>query len=503
MKAVVLLMLLFVITSCKLDSSGRSGGSITGTEYPYSFSPGDQVYLRSVAGELVLLDVVDLDSDGIPDGLSVDGNASNLEFLALNPQAQELYQLDVDGNGTEDLFLHLSETAGITANTQRDGNGVDVRIVLDANMEAVGLDTTGDGNANISFSSITSLPTLYTLSFDGNGAITGTVPESIKGYENAQYTIPGNAGNLWTPTSEFVGWNAQNDGSGTTLLQNTTVTLTQNRQLFAEWNYLAPIPPNASDVTISRQSDEKILVSWTDPPGDLTQVDVSANFQGAQTTNISPGIEQADLGEAPYLEAYTVSMIFRNSTEYYSSLSIPVSLTDNRPPSLVPTMTGADLDVANRRSVGTTAQALYESWRAFDGQTQNAQGATYISAFDPVPYTDFSEWLSYAFPSPQLLQGYGMFLETSAGMSDDIPKSSPVTWVFQGSNDTETANPGDKVWVNLHSENSYTAWNYPEPGVFLLDTSTAYQYYRILVTETHAQFGAGVKAFGLAEWELY
>ena len=87
-------------------------------------------------------------------------------------------------------------------------------------------------------------PDQYSVTYDGNGATTGTVPTDSKSYnESDAVTVLGNTGNLdKTATVDgveknfvFAGWNTNADGTGTTYQANDTFTITGNTTLFAIW----------------------------------------------------------------------------------------------------------------------------------------------------------------------------------------------------------------------------------------------------------------------------
>lgn len=81
----------------------------------------------------------------------------------------------------------------------------------------------------------------YTVSYNANGALSGTVPASFTGPSGTLYTVAANSGNLSRIPAEgageaffYGGWNTASDGSGTTYAAGTgQFTLTQNMVLYA------------------------------------------------------------------------------------------------------------------------------------------------------------------------------------------------------------------------------------------------------------------------------
>jgi uncharacterized repeat protein (TIGR02543 family) len=78
--------------------------------------------------------------------------------------------------------------------------------------------------------------TSYTLSYDGNGAISGTVPASKSYTKRSTVTVSGNTGALAKSGYKFSGWNTEPDGSGTGYAGGSTFTMgSRNIVLYAQW----------------------------------------------------------------------------------------------------------------------------------------------------------------------------------------------------------------------------------------------------------------------------
>jgi hypothetical protein len=109
--------------------------------------------------------------------------------------------------------------------------------------------TAGDtfimGSADVTLSAVwekkssggggTTIPS-YTLSYDSNGAISGSVPAS-KSYTNgSMVTVCGNTGSLAKSGCRFSGWNTRPDGSGTDYAGGSTFTMgSSDVVLYAKW----------------------------------------------------------------------------------------------------------------------------------------------------------------------------------------------------------------------------------------------------------------------------
>ena len=79
--------------------------------------------------------------------------------------------------------------------------------------------------------------TTYTVTYNANGAISGSVPIDANNYQQGQIvTVLGNTGNLLKTNYFFSGWNSQADGSGTTHTQGQTFGMSNfNVTLYAKW----------------------------------------------------------------------------------------------------------------------------------------------------------------------------------------------------------------------------------------------------------------------------
>ncbi|MBI9106448.1 MAG: InlB B-repeat-containing protein [Spirochaetales bacterium] len=82
------------------------------------------------------------------------------------------------------------------------------------------------------------IPETYNISYDDNGADSGSVPVDSTGYiDGVDVFILDNTGNLSKSAYTFAGWNTSTDGSGTTYTGGTTYTMgSANIVLYAAWS---------------------------------------------------------------------------------------------------------------------------------------------------------------------------------------------------------------------------------------------------------------------------
>lgn len=115
-----------------------------------------------------------------------------------------------------------------------------------------------------------SLITTFTVTYDGNGATSGSVPASVA--TTGPFTVAA-AGDLEKTDYVFTGWNTAADGSGTAYDAGASATATANMTLYAQWvvSGSTPVPvtvytySNAAEVT---GSEEAQTATWTS--GDIT-----------------------------------------------------------------------------------------------------------------------------------------------------------------------------------------------------------------------------------------
>ena len=79
--------------------------------------------------------------------------------------------------------------------------------------------------------------TKYSVTYNGNGATSGSVPTDANEYEkNATVTVLGNTGDLAKVGYTFDGWNTKADATGTGYAAGSTFNIQQNTTLYAKWN---------------------------------------------------------------------------------------------------------------------------------------------------------------------------------------------------------------------------------------------------------------------------
>jgi uncharacterized repeat protein (TIGR02543 family) len=242
---------------------------------------------------------------------------------------------------------------------------------------------------------IVNVPETYTISYDANGADSGSVPAEQQKTEGNEVTLADNTGNLVKAGNTFVGWNTAADGTGTQYAVNSTFSEDANLELFARWSliptYTVSYDANGADsgtvpsdqikiqdeaLTLSENTGNlaktgETFVGWnTAPDGNGTYYSESASY----TANADVTL----FAEWTALPTYTITYNANGA----DSGSVPSSQTK---------IQGIDLTLAsNTGSLSKTGYA-FAGWNtASNGSgTSYSEGAPYTSNAD---ITLFAEW---------------------------------------------------------------------------------------------------------------
>jgi uncharacterized repeat protein (TIGR02543 family) len=128
----------------------------------------------------------------------------------------------------------------------------------------------------------------FTVTYDGNGNTSGSVPIDSTNYEQGQtVTVLGNTGNLMNGVYPFSGWNTQADGNGTTYWQGSTFTIgSANVTLFAMWTERFSPLPNAEAEQLSIEATGSLTAPLTVYNRVVTELD-SIRAVYSSTVNIT------------------------------------------------------------------------------------------------------------------------------------------------------------------------------------------------------------------------
>jgi hypothetical protein len=131
----------------------------------------------------------------------------------------------------------------------------------------------------------------YTITFDGNGATTGTAPGSQSARAGSAITIPPGTG-LEKTGSTFGGWNTRANGSGTDYAAGTTITVQTDMKLYAKWTAVSTAETPSYTVTFSH--------NYTGCPAPSAQTGVSIAAPAEPTRGADWKFVRWETGRYPY-----------------------------------------------------------------------------------------------------------------------------------------------------------------------------------------------------------
>ena len=151
-----------------------------------------------------------------------------------------------------------------------------------------------------------------TVTFDVNGANASVAPAS--GTTNAA----GKLTSLPTPTRDgytFKGWNTKQNGTGTTVTEETTFT--ENTTVYAQWEVATVTIPSAA-------------ITGIDTPVSNTALDTEAVCESAGVSNAKPTVKwDSSDSKAGYGKIYTASITLTASEGYVFADSTTVTVNGN------------------------------------------------------------------------------------------------------------------------------------------------------------------------------
>lgn len=194
-----------------------------------------------------------VDSEGVRSQLSTSGIAPHKVILEANggifPYAGttsvETYKAAMSLIIGSDLEVPFRDGYFLSGWSFSDGSAVSFPLSIDQPMTL-----TAQWQANPPASSGSGGGTTvstYTITYDGNGATSGTVPGTQTKIAGRPVTVAQNSGSLTKTGYTFNGWNTAADGTGTSYAEGASYTKDAALTLYAQWYYEEP--SKASDGT--------------------------------------------------------------------------------------------------------------------------------------------------------------------------------------------------------------------------------------------------------------
>lgn len=218
-------------------SAGSAGGSVTYQVAFVKHGTDDPVIMKDI-----YVNVTDIDSRQWAQFSGVQ------EYAVSSTPATKLVVQTNATNSTIPLGAYrFAETNGVASNDADQDFWAQVKYTAASSILvtlAKGAGSAGSAVFGVSFNAaawsntpttVNPNPSVYTLSYDGNGATGGTAPPSSSGPGNQDLTVVGNTGPFTRPGYVFDGWNTQPDGNGVGYAATDTIRPTADTVLYAVW----------------------------------------------------------------------------------------------------------------------------------------------------------------------------------------------------------------------------------------------------------------------------
>ena len=152
--------------------------------------------------------------------------------VALADGASSKFELYDAGGDEWTSSITLSKGSGTLAST-----AISIRLKAGQSAgdyeDAINVTSTGATTKNVA---VAASVTTLTVTYDANGADSGTAPTDATAYAyNAEVTVLGNTGSMTKDHYTFDGWSTEPDGSGDYYVADETFHITANTTLYAVW----------------------------------------------------------------------------------------------------------------------------------------------------------------------------------------------------------------------------------------------------------------------------
>ncbi len=309
-------------------------------------------------------------------------------------------------------------------------------------------------------------PDLVTVSYNANGG-TGTVPESTILVKGEDYSPVAGGDGLKKTNHEFIGWNTQADGKGTSYAAGATISVVnEDTVLFAQWKvnvfnitYVANVGGKVSPVseTVNAGQDGKgsiatpgtgyKFVNWTDEEG--KEVSDKANF--------APKNVQADA-------VYTAHFAPKDYKVTYSWTGAPDSVTKpadqtvkfGEPYTIDSKYTSATVVVEKDAYGNVTDRYTFSGWTDPNNGVMKTEGVTVTGSWKHETVEVAKHQVKYEW--------------SNAPTSETLP--DPITDLVKGQGYTidskytkgYVVNTYD-AYGNINGEYTFNGWTDPNNGV--------------------------------------
>lgn len=194
-----------------------------------------------------------------------------------------------------ELKTEYSGSSAISANGTKAYSGLSTSVI---SIACLGTSSSSRLYINKLEVTYTKAASTFTVTYDGNGKTSGTVPTDATAYNSgATVTVKGNTGSLAKTGWTFAGWNTNATGTGTDRAAGSTFTISANTTLYAKWT---------------------CTVTWS--------VNGATNVYSAQTITYNSAGNKVSSVPTPNPASYCGQVFAGWTTEPYSGNSAPGTL---------------------------------------------------------------------------------------------------------------------------------------------------------------------------------
>ncbi len=326
-------------------------------------------------------------------------------------------------------------------NTASDGNGTDY----------VPSATFAMGSSHVTlYAKWTADPT-YTITYNGNGSTSGSVPTDSASYYNGDSVIVlGNTGSLEKTNSTFAGWNTASDGSGTDYAPSATFAMGGgNVTLYAKWTQSVTYDANGSTSGIVPTDSSAYLegATVTVLGNTGTLVKTNSTFAGWNTASDGSGTD--------YAPSATFTMGTSNVTLYAKWTQSVTYDGNGSTGGIVPTDSSAYLEGATVTVLGNTG-SLVKTHYTFVGWNTASDG----NGTDYVPSATFAMGSSHVtlYAKWTVAPTYTIAYNGNGNTSGSVPTDGAS--YYNGDSVTVLGNTGTLVKAN----STFAGWNTASDG---------------------------------------
>jgi len=301
-------------------------------------------------------------------------------------------------------------------------------------------------------------PVTYPVTYNANGATSGSAPASQTKTQGVALTLASNSGNLARTGYAFTGWNTAANGSGTTYTAGDSYTANAAVTLYAKWTEAYPVTYNANGAAIgsapaSQTKIKDVALTLASNSGNLARTGYA--FSGWNTAANGSGTTYAAGA------SYTANAAVTLYAKWQEAAKVPVYRfwSDSLKSHFFTISEAEKYNVtANVSDVWAyEGIAFYVHWLAVDGSLpvhrfwsdrigchmftiSDEEKATLQARYAKVFTYEGAAWHAFNYKAPGTLPVYRFwdpklkkpFYTISEAEKNSISANSSATWSYQG-----------------------------------------------------------------------